>query len=99
MLTSFAPIKSIEAPPGPMSVEQMTNEAFHNENLLADCQPAANDKLMACCLIFRGNVSTIEANSALETIKRKQTVNLVDWCPTGFKIGINGNVPGYVRDG
>ena len=99
MLTSFAPLKSIEAPPGPLSVEQMVHEAFETENLLANCNPAANDKIMACCLIFRGNVSTIDANAALDTIKRRQTINLVDWCPTGFKIGINANAPGYVKDG
>ncbi len=67
--------------------------------LLADCEPTQRDKYMACCLIYRGNVSTIEANEAVEQVKRRKTVNLVDWCPTGFKVGINHNASGYIEDG
>ena len=62
MLTSFTPTFSIETSPGPLSVEQMTLDAFKHENLFAECEQTKGDKYMACCLIYRGNVSTIEAN-------------------------------------
>ncbi|EGV96891.1 Tubulin alpha-1C chain, partial [Cricetulus griseus] len=29
------------------------------------------------------------ANAAIATIKTKHTIQFVDWCPTGFKVGIN----------
>ena len=54
---------------------------------------------MACCLIYRGNVSTIDANRAVDLVQRKKTFNMVEWCPTGFKIGINRSEPGYIEDG
>ena len=28
-------------------------------------------------------------NAAIAKIKTKQTIQFVDWCPTGFKVGIN----------
>ena len=54
---------------------------------------------MACCLIYRGDVSAIDANRAVDLAKRKKTVNLVDWCGTGFKVGINRSRPGYIEEG
>ena len=62
MLASFAPLKSMEESPGPYSVEQMTSDAFENDMQFADCKQTPGDKYMACCLIYRGDVSTIEAN-------------------------------------
>lgn len=29
-----------------------------------------------------------DVNSAIATIKTKRTIQFVDWCPTGFKVGI-----------
>ena len=76
----------------------MTYEAFEPDTLLADCHQAETDKMMACCLIYRGDTSTIEANAAVDKVKRKQTINFVDWCPTGFKVGINNNLPGHIEE-
>lgn len=53
---------------------------------------------MACCLVYRGEVSTLEANKAIDKFKRDRTINLVDWCPTGFKVGINNNGPADVKE-
>jgi len=89
MLASYSPLKSIEESPGPYSVEQMTADAFDRDLLLADCEENDGDKFMACCLIYRGEVSTIDANRAVDLVQRRKTFNMVDWCPTGFKIGIN----------
>ena len=30
-----------------------------------------------------------DVNAAIANIKQKRTVSFVDWCPTGFKVGIN----------
>jgi tubulin alpha len=35
----------------------------------------------------------------MATIKTKRTVQFVDWCPTGFKTGINTQPPFCVPDG
>uniref|UniRef100_A0A3B4V445 Tubulin/FtsZ 2-layer sandwich domain-containing protein n=1 Tax=Seriola dumerili TaxID=41447 RepID=A0A3B4V445_SERDU len=34
-----------------------------------------------------------EVNAAIATIKTKRTIQFVDWCPTGFKVGINYQPP------
>ena len=47
---------------------------------------------------FRGDVVPKDVNAAISHIKTKRTIQFVDWCPTGFKVGINyqppTNVPG-----
>ena len=44
-------------------------------------------KYMACCLLYRGDVVPKDVNAAIATIKTKRTIQFVDWCPTGFKVG------------
>merc|ERR1719309_1898241 len=44
---------------------------------------------MACCMLYRGDVVPKDVNAAIATIKTKRSVQFVDWCPTGFKVGIN----------
>ena len=36
-----------------------------------------------------GDVVPKDVNAAVATIKTKRTIQFVDWCPTGFKCGIN----------
>ncbi|CAE7670086.1 TUBA2, partial [Symbiodinium microadriaticum] len=40
-----------------------------------------------------------DVNSSVATIKTKRTVQFVDWCPTGFKCGINYQPPTVVPGG
>ena len=44
---------------------------------------------MACCMLYRGDVVPKDVGAAIAAIKTKRTVRFVDWCPTGFKVGIN----------
>lgn len=39
--------------------------------------------------MYRGDVVPKDVNAAVATIKSKRTINFVNWCPTGFKVGIN----------
>ena len=51
---------------------------------------------MACCLMYRGDVNGGCRDGlcgAIATIKTKRTIQFVDWCPTGFKCGINYQRP------
>src|ERR1700754_658729 len=56
-------------------------------------------KYMACCLLFRGDVVPKDVNAAIASIKTKRTIQFVDWCPTGFKVGINYQPPTVVPGG
>ena len=56
-------------------------------------------KYMACCMLYRGDVVPKDVNAAIATIKTKRTIQFVDWCPTGFKVGINYQPPTVVPGG
>merc|ERR1711988_1737920 len=54
---------------------------------------------MACCLLYRGDVVPKDVNAAIATIKTKRSIQFVDWCPTGFKVGINYQPPTIIPGG
>jgi tubulin alpha len=56
------------------------------------CDPR-DGKYMAVALLYRGDVVPRDCNAAVAALKAKQSFNLVEWCPTGFKIGINYQKP------
>ncbi|SMR62317.1 unnamed protein product [Zymoseptoria tritici ST99CH_1E4] len=45
-------------------------------------------KVHATCLLYHGDVVPKDVHQAVATLKTKRTIQFVDWCPTGFKIGI-----------
>jgi tubulin alpha len=52
------------------------------------CDPK-NGKFMACTLLYRGDIVGKDVSASICTIKTKRNINFVDWCPTGFKVGMN----------
>src|SRR3984885_13805165 len=56
------------------------------------CDPR-NGKYMAVALLYRGDVVPRDCNAAVASLKAKTSFNLVEWCPTGFKLGINYQKP------
>ena len=71
------------------------HQAFEPASMMAKCDPR-HGKYMACCLMYRGDVVPKDVNAAVATIKTKRTIQFVDWCPTGFKCGINYQPPTVV---
>merc|ERR1711943_68033 len=49
--------------------------------------------------MYRGDVVPKDVNDPVATIKTKRTIQFVDWCPTGFKCGINYQPPTVVPGG
>jgi tubulin alpha len=45
------------------------------------------------------SASCRDVNAAIVSIKSKRTIQFVDWCPTGFKVGINNQPPTVVPGG
>jgi tubulin alpha len=72
----------------------ITNEAFELNSQMMKCDMGSG-KYMACCMLYRGDVIAKDINCAIQMIKQKNNVQFVDWCPTGFKIGINSSPPKY----
>jgi tubulin alpha len=43
--------------------------------------------------MYRGDVHSKTVSAAVSNVKQKQMNRFVDWCPTGYKIGINFQPP------
>ncbi|KAF0038204.1 hypothetical protein F2P81_008688 [Scophthalmus maximus] len=98
-LATYAPVISAEkAYHEQLTVAEITNACFEPANQMVKCDPR-HGKYMACCLLYRGDVVPKDVNSAIATIKTKRTIQFVDWCPTGFKVGINYQPPTVVPGG
>ena len=78
-----------------MSVQEITNACFEPSNQMVKCDPRRG-KYMACCMLYRGDVVPKDVNTAIASIKTKRSIQFVDWCPTGFKVGINYQPPTVV---
>eukprot|EP01119_Soliformovum_irregulare_P018144 TRINITY_DN54_c0_g1_i1.p1 TRINITY_DN54_c0_g1~~TRINITY_DN54_c0_g1_i1.p1 ORF type:complete len:452 (+),score=143.54 TRINITY_DN54_c0_g1_i1:136-1491(+) len=93
MLCSYAPIISQEKRHHEqLTVADLTSSVFEPANMMAKCDPRRG-KYMSCCLMFRGDVVPKDVTSAVTAMKGKRTIQFVDWCPTGFKCGINNQPP------
>ncbi|KAI8428435.1 hypothetical protein MSG28_007248 [Choristoneura fumiferana] len=81
-----------------MSVSEITSELFEPQNQMVKCDPQKG-KYMACCLLYRGDVVPKDVNAAIAAMKGRAGIRFVDWCPTGFKVGINYQPPSVVAGG
>ncbi|KAJ8935138.1 hypothetical protein NQ318_021923 [Aromia moschata] len=98
-LVTYAPIISADkAFHEQMTVSEITNACFEPSNQMVKCDPR-NNKYMACCMLYRGDVIPKDVNAAIATIKSRRNIQFVDWCPTGFKVGINYQPPTVVPNG
>ncbi|XP_055640705.1 tubulin alpha-8 chain-like [Toxorhynchites rutilus septentrionalis] len=98
-LITYAPlIPSRNAKHEQMTTAQITSDCFEPGSQLVKCDPRMG-KYMSCCLLYRGEVSPVDINRSIQELKSKKAVNFVDWCPTGFKIGINYQPPVAVPGG
>ena len=98
-LVNYSPIISSEkAYHEQLTVAEISYACFEPHNQMVKCDPR-HGKYMACCMLYRGDVVPKDVNAAIASIKTKRTIQFVDWCPTGFKVGINYQPPTAVPGG
>jgi tubulin alpha len=98
-LVTYAPIVSREKSSHENhSVSEITAACFEPANQMVKCDPR-HGKYMSCCMLYRGDVIPKDVNASIAQIKTKRTIQFVDWCPTGFKVGINYEAPTVIPGG
>jgi len=83
-----------------LQVQAITDSVFQPQNMLvkfSDFDPI-EDKYMAVSLNYRGDVKSKEANATVQWLKQNNKVSFVEWCPTGFKIGLNSIPPAVLEN-
>jgi len=92
MTTALAPVISKDkSKHEAQTVREITDSVFQPPNMLvkyAEFDPV-EDKYMAISINYRGQIKSKEANSTVQWLKQNNKVAFVEWCPTGFKIGLN----------
>ncbi|KAK6064947.1 tubulin alpha chain [Seiridium cupressi] len=92
-LISYAPVVSAaKSSHESFKVHDLTFQCFEPNNQMVVCDPR-NGKYMAVALLYRGDVVPRDCSAAIAALKAKASFNLVEWCPTGFKLGINYQKP------
>ncbi|TPP65113.1 Tubulin alpha chain [Fasciola gigantica] len=98
-LSTCSPITSVDkAYHEQLTVGVINNSCLEPANRMMKCSPRRG-KYMACLLLCRGDVVPKDVSAAITHIKRKKSVQFVDWCPTGFKVGLNYQPPTVVSGG
>ncbi|XP_038077697.1 tubulin alpha-8 chain-like [Patiria miniata] len=98
-LVTCSPVLSAErAYHEQLTVADITNACFEPANHMVKCDPR-HGKYMACCLLYRGDVVPKDVSCAIQSVKTRRAIQFVDWCPTGFKVGINYQPPTVVPGG
>jgi len=98
-LATYAPLVSAEkAYHETLAVDTITRACFEAENQMVKCDPKKG-KYMSVCLLYRGDVVPKDVNASIAGIKVQKNIQFVDWCPTGFKVGINYQPPTVVPGG
>jgi len=92
-LTTYAPFQTMETHDYQSNtVYDLTKNCFQASSRLLQVDPREG-KYMAVSLLYRGQCLPKEVNDAINEIKSNTSVQFVDWCPTGFKVGINSSRP------
>merc|ERR1719166_747008 len=94
MTTALAPVISAKkASHEAQTVREITETVMQPKSMLikyTDFDPV-EDKYMAVSLNCRGEIKSKEANATVQWLKQNNKMSFVEWCPTGFKIGLNGS--------
>merc|ERR1712003_123445 len=101
MITSMAPVTTPKKKETARNdIQGITESCFNAQNFftkIADFDPE-EDKYMAISVNYRGDVKAKKANSTVQWLKTNKKVCFVEWCPTGFKVGLNNEPPAVLPE-
>ncbi|KAG8691480.1 Tubulin beta-2 chain [Ceratobasidium sp. 423] len=70
-----------------LSVQELTNSLFDRKNTLVACNPSFGRYLTAAT-IYRGSISSQEAQTAVQQLQTKNSASFVDWIPDNVSISL-----------
>ena len=74
-MMSYAPIITREkAQRQTLNVKELTYSLFDPSNLMIQLDDINKGKMISCCMMYRGDVSTREINTAIQTVKESGNV-------------------------
>merc|ERR1719429_1081734 len=81
-------------------IQPITEQCFAAQNFFAKIADfdAEEDKYMAVSVNYRGAVKAKKANATVQWMKSNKKVTFVEWCPTGFKVGLNERPAAQVEE-
>ena len=98
LLSSFAPLVTPEKAFHELqTIAKITSDSFSPSSMMAKVDPSQG-KYLACCLMYRGNAIPKDIYSSVIGFKSSKKVKFVDWCPTGFKIGVTHKPPEVILE-
>jgi len=101
MTNSLAPvIAKAKASNETFSVQDVTDQAVNPAYFLVKYPDfdGAEDKYMSVTVLFRGNIKSKDSNKTIQWLKDNNKLTFVDWCPTGYKVGLNDEPPALVSN-
>jgi tubulin alpha len=101
MTNSLAPvIAKDKAGNESFSVQDVTDQSVNPTYFLVKYPDfdTAEDKYMAVTLLYRGNIKSKDANTTIQWLKDNNKLTFVEWCPTGYKVGLNDEPPALVKE-
>jgi len=96
MTNSLAPvIAKAKASNETFSVQDVTDQAVNPAYFLVKYPDfdGAEDKYMSVTVLFRGNIKSKDSNRTIQWLKDNNKLTFVDWCPTGYKVGLMTSHP------
>ncbi|KAL4904139.1 hypothetical protein BDW74DRAFT_168573 [Aspergillus multicolor] len=95
-LISYAPVISSNCSAHEsFKFKDITLQCFVPRNQMVVCDPQTG-KYMAVALLYQVDVMPHDCTRAIIDTKAKASFKPVEWCPTGFKLGINNQKPMFV---
>merc|ERR1711928_319844 len=101
MTTSLAPVISkAKGDHEAHDCRRITDDCLQSNSFLVKYSDfdVVEDKYMAISLNYRGAIKSKVANATVQWVKTQGKVSFGEWCPTGFKIGLN-DVPAALVKG
>ncbi|CAD8207225.1 unnamed protein product [Paramecium pentaurelia] len=89
LICSYAPIISRQNIDNvQLSTDEISKLALDTANMMAKCDPRQME-YFSCSILFRGDNIPRDVSHSIYELKKQQTIRFVDWCPSGFQVGVD----------